>query len=143
MYSLRYLTLAFVLSFLLMLSAKTSPPEEDSLLFAGYQLQSTSFDLHREDLKRAYWLTIQATSGTRMRGQIQLNRKVIQRLNGSSTIVNLAPYLRTGRQEVVIKGNYIPSEATVLLELKNDRTHIRQQNRGDGSLNQILIINVR
>jgi hypothetical protein len=141
--SVRYLTLAFVLSFLLLLSGEIPPAEEDSLLFAGLQLQSTSFDLRREDLKQAYWLSIRASSGTRLRGRIQLNGRVIQTLNGSSTIVNLAPYLRLGRQEVAIKGNYTPPEATVLLELKNDRTQIRQQSSGDGSLNQILMINVR
>lgn len=110
---------------------------------AQSSIQSTSIDLGANDLSQPLWLIIRTSNGANLQGQVKLNGQVIQALNGQGSQVNLSNYLRRGKQEIVITGNYSPADGSVIIELNGNNTQVSQQTSGNGSLNQQIRIGVR
>lgn len=122
----------------------TAPPSSAKFLIAQVQ-QQTQVITHQIDaasLKRPYWLSIKTTNSTSMKGKITLNRKIIYSLTQSNTRLDLSPYLKVGKNTIIISGNYYPANASVMIELINQDTYIKQTTAGNSLLNQILILEV-
>jgi type II secretory pathway pseudopilin PulG len=122
----------------------TVPSSSAKFLIAQVQQQAQviTHQIDAASLKRPYWLSIKTTNSTLMKGKITLNGKVIYSLTQSKTRFDLAPYLKVGKNTIIISGNYYPVNASVMIELINKDSHIKQQTSGNSLLNQILIIEV-
>lgn len=122
----------------------TAPPSSADFLTAQVQQQAQviTHQIDAASLNRPYWLSIKTTNSTLMKGQITLNGKVIYSLTQSNTRLDLASYLKVGKNTIIISGNYYPVNASVMIELNNQDTHIKQKTSGNSLLNQILILEV-
>ncbi|MEM8779636.1 MAG: hypothetical protein AAGF26_12340 [Cyanobacteria bacterium P01_G01_bin.49] len=119
------------------------PQEMDAIAQNQISVQSTSIDLESSELNQPLWLSINALNGANLQGQIKLNGRMIQRINGSETQVNLSNYLSRGEHQLMVTGSYYPSHSSVIIELNSNTTQVSQQTSGTGSLNQQLTIGVR
>lgn len=137
------LGVAAILTLSLVMSLYTAPLSSAKFLTAQVQQQTQviSHQIDAASLKRPYWLSI-TTNSTLLKGQITLNRKVIYSLTQKNTRLDLAPYLKAGKNTIIISGNYYPTSASVIIELNNQNTHIKQQTAGNSLLNQVLILEV-
>jgi hypothetical protein len=83
------------------------------------------------------------TSGHELVGNITLNDKVIQEINGKYAEINLAPFLSSGQQKLKISANYFPVDSSTSLEIEAPNAQVSQQSSGNGKLKASLNITVR
>lgn len=104
-------------------------------------IQSDSINISAANRKQPHILKINS-SGTKIRGTIKINGKIVRRLNGKQSQINLSPYLTRGQKKVEISGSYTPATASVNIEMKSNDNNITQQTSGDGNINYTLNLNV-
>ncbi|ACK66313.1 hypothetical protein PCC8801_2294 [Rippkaea orientalis PCC 8801] len=141
--SFKHLVFAAFSTVILATTFSDSPLGKNAFAQTQYQSQSTTIDISSSELKDSYWLNIYSSDNARIQGEVKLDGKVIQSLNSASTTINIAPYLNQGQNEVIISGNYSPTNASVTVELNSKTDKVTQQTGGNGLINQILIIEVQ
>ena len=104
--------------------------------------QRNSLSLSAANLKQPQILKINAPSA-RLQGEISINGKVVQRLNDSSSKLDLSPYLSVGQQKIEISAQYSPSTAAVSVEVQGSGNNISQQTSGSGRLNYTLDLDIQ
>lgn len=108
------------------------------------QVQETSITLDSENLREPYFLKITASpSLSYLSGSVSCNGKIIHLLGNQMTKINLSPYLKQGRNKVVIVGRYSPSNTVVDIELVSANSQVTQSTSGSGLLNQSILIEVQ
>lgn len=100
-------------------------------------------NLNSANLGQPYILSISATSGTQLTGQITINGTVFKDLKDSSVEVDVSPLLAKGTQTIKITGNYQPVESSVEIKLSGPGIEVSQQTSGNGIIDQTLIVNVQ
>ncbi|OKH44240.1 hypothetical protein NIES2101_28720 [Calothrix sp. HK-06] len=105
-------------------------------------VQRNSLSLSAANLKQPQILKINAPSA-RLQGEISINGKVVQRLNDSSSKLDLSPYLSVGQQKIEISAQYSPSTAAVSVEIQGSGNNISQQTSGSGTLNYTLDLDIQ
>ncbi|PSF37231.1 hypothetical protein C7H19_10950 [Aphanothece hegewaldii CCALA 016] len=107
------------------------------------QIQAITLEIDAATLKSPWWLRINTTNSTFIKGQITLNGKVIRSLTKTNAPINIAPYLKVGINKIIISGKYYPANVSIIIELNASETEITQQTGGNGLLNQLLILEVK
>jgi hypothetical protein len=108
------------------------------------QSQKTTISLSRAELKQPNILTVSSSQSlTRLTGGIELNGRLLKKLNPNSTRVDLSPYLKPGKNIVAISGQYSPARTSVDVEFTSSNNHISQQMSGNGRVEQMLVIMVQ
>lgn len=107
------------------------------------QVQEIAITIDSASLRQPYILSLSASQGTQLTGQITLNGRVIQELKDNQASIDLSPLLSKGRQEIKISGNYQPVQSSVKVEFSGSGTQVSQLASGNGILNQTLIISVQ
>ncbi|GFE68012.1 hypothetical protein [Chroococcus sp. FPU101] len=141
-----YLGIAAVSSLLLVISSlSTVQPSPANFLTVQVQQQKqvTTYQIDAATLKRPCWLSVRASNFTSIQGRITLNRRVIHSLKNTNTRLDLARYLRVGKNTIAITGNYYPVDDSVMIEFDSQDIRLQQQTGGNGRLNQILILEVK
>jgi hypothetical protein len=105
--------------------------------------QQTIVNLDPDSLKEPNMLTIKASTGAQLRGQVMVNGVVLHKLSGNQAIINLSSHLGMGRNAIEISGGYQPQDASVLIKFAGSDTTITQQSQGNGTLKQTLIFEIR
>ncbi len=106
------------------------------------QTQETQLNIDFADLASPHRLEIAAPSGARLSGEVLLNGVLFKRLSGQQLQVNLAPYLKTGRNVVQVTGNYYPASASVQMTLDGPGVSLSNQTSGSGNLSLRLGLDV-
>jgi hypothetical protein len=113
----------------------------------GGQVQSTVVSVDRADLNQPHILRIQGTANDapiRLRRiEVKINGKTLRSIVNNSLELNLAPRLKTGRNEVEISGTSAQPEDTISVNFTGKNTKVTQQFSGTGTIEQTLIINVQ
>ena len=104
-------------------------------------IQSDSINISAANRRQPHILKINS-GGAKIRGTIKINGKIVRRLNGKQSQINLSPYLTRGQKKVEISGNYTPATASVKVEMNSTDNNIIQQTSGDGNINYTLNLNV-
>jgi len=107
------------------------------------QVQETAITIDSASLAQPHILSLSASQGIQLTGQITLNSRVIQELKDNQASINLSPLLSKGIQEIKISGNYQPVPSSVKVEFSGPGTQVTQLASGNGILNQTLIIDVQ
>ena len=100
-------------------------------------------NLDSANLGQPYILSVSATSGTQLTGQITINGTVVKDLKDSSVELDVSPLLPKGTQTIKITGNYQPVESSVEIKLSGPGIEVSQQTSGNGIIDQTLIVNVQ
>lgn len=141
-----YLGIAAVSSLLLAISSlSTVQPSPANFLTAQVQqqMQVTTYQINAVTLKRPCWLSVRTSNFTSIQGRITLNGRVINSLKNTNTRLDLARYLKVGKNTITISGNYYPADDSVTVEFDSRDIRLQQQTGGNGRLNQILILEVK
>ena len=110
----------------------------------SYQQQQTAVNISSSDLNEANFLSISASQPeTQLTATVSLNGQLIKSLTNDDNVLDLSPYLTLGTQIVSISGGYTPDDASVKIEFKGKTTHISQETKGNGELQQQLIFHVQ
>jgi hypothetical protein len=113
----------------------------------GGQVQSTSVSIDRADLALPHILRVQGLADDApirlQRVEVKVNGKVVRSIANSSLVLNLAPMMKPGRNEVEISGNSPRIEDTIAVNFSGKNTNVTQQFAGTGTLKQILVINIQ
>jgi hypothetical protein len=113
----------------------------------GGQVQSTSVSIDRADLAQPYILRVQGLANDApirlQRVEVKVNGKVVRSIANSSLVLNLAPMLKSGRNEVEISGSSPRTEDTIVVSFSGKNTNVTQQFAGTGILKQILAIDIQ
>ncbi|WP_107670586.1 hypothetical protein [Cyanothece sp. BG0011] len=141
--SLKPLALATLFTLILSSMVTGLPKGIDAIAQNQMSLQRSSISLDATELNQPLLLRIQGLNQTNIQGQIIVNGQVIKTLEGSNNQVNLSNYLSRGNYEITVKGNYYPSQGSVVIDLQGNQTQVRQQTSGNGLLNQQLNMEVR
>jgi hypothetical protein len=108
------------------------------------QTQKTVISLSTAELRNPLMLRVNsAQSLTQVTGEIRINGRLFKKLSRIATQVNLAPYLKSGKNIVSVSGQYSPATAAIDIEFVSSNNHVSQRMAGSGTLNQILAIEVR
>ena len=108
------------------------------------QTQTATISLDFHDLRQPHWLNITSLSpGTKLKGRIELNGKLIQQLNSHSPKLNISSYLSKGENILKISGEYAPANTSVEVQLNGPHTQVSQRTGGDGHFQQTLIVEVQ
>jgi hypothetical protein len=108
------------------------------------QIQKTAIRLSRAELKKPLMLRIgSAQSLMRATGDISVNGKLLKKLSRTATQIDLAPYLKSGKNIVAVSGQYSPANAAIDIEFVSSNSHVSQKMAGSGTINQILAIDVQ
>lgn len=120
-------------------------PINQGVMGVNLNIQETTVSLDAVDLKQPYILRVSiANANPRLiAGEIKLNNRVIKSLSNNQIEINLSPLLSIGMHKVEISGKYNPANSQVKVELLGGQTQVTQETSGSGTINQILIINVR
>lgn len=120
-------------------------PINQGVMGVNLNIQETTVSLDAGDLKQPYILRVRiANANPRLiTGEIKLNNRVIKSLSNNQIEINLSPLLSIGTHKVEISGKYNPANSAVKVELLGGQTQVTQETSGSGTINQILIINVR
>ena len=125
------------------LQPRTEPTQPETIA-TSYSVQETSLDLDIADLRDPYTLTVRPSGGAiELKGTIKLNGKTLKTLSKGTLKLNLSPYLRRGRQKLEIFGTYRPVGASVEIALEGPSAETSQEVGGSGTINQIILINVK
>ena len=110
----------------------------------SYQKQQTAVNISSSDLNEANFISISASQPeTQLTATVSLNGQLIKSLTDDDNVLDLSPYLTLGKQIVSISGSYAPGDAAVKIEFKGKTTHISQETKGSGKLQQQLIFHVK
>lgn len=112
-----------------------------SYLIGNSQVQRSTINLFEEDLRDPHYLRIN-TSSDSLRGEVQLNNRILSNLNRRNIEIDLAPLLRRGKNIVEIYGENSSANSSITLEFRGPQTRITQRTSGNSDINQILLINV-
>jgi hypothetical protein len=108
------------------------------------QTQKTVISLSTAELKRPLILKIgSAQSLTGATGEVRINGQLLKKLSRTATRIDLASYLRPGKNIVAVSGQYSPETAAVDVEFVSSNNHVSQKMAGSGTINQILVIEVK
>lgn len=102
----------------------------------------TAINIDTNALKSPHVLSIRATANTELSGQVAVNGATIKRLQSNQISFNLSSFLAQGINQVEISGSYKPLTSSISIEFYGSSTKIYQQVSGNGTLQQILMINV-
>lgn len=106
-------------------------------------LQQSKITLSSQDLKYPQTLNITISRATQIWGTIQVNDRVIQKINTPRTQLNLSSYIsKPGKHIIRISGFYHPANASVSVEYSVLNNQTSQTIGGSGKINQVLIIDV-
>jgi len=131
-------SLAFVVTLLFF-----HPIDRPGLQTVAQSMQMSTISLQKEGLKTPCLLSIIPSSTiTNLQGQVSLNGKIIDQLDTTGNTLDLSSQLKRGSNRLIITGKYFPLDSTISIHLKGLNTEINQQTRGDGLLNQMLVIEV-
>ena len=111
--------------------------------FQSFQRQETVISLDSVNIAQPCVLSISATQGTQLTGQITLNGRVVKEFKGNQVEINISPLLSKGRQKLKILGHYQPALSPVKVKILSFGTQTTQQTSGNGILNKSLIIDVQ
>jgi hypothetical protein len=113
----------------------------------GGQVQSTVVSVDRADLTQPHILRVQGSANDapiRLRRiEVKINGKALRSIVNNSLELNLAPRLKTGRNEVEILGTSAQPEDTISVNFTGKNTKVTQQFSGSDTIKQTLIINVQ
>lgn len=113
------------------------------LTAGSYSLQQTSVNLRTKDLRQPCLLTIEpASASTKLTGMIKLNGKRLLTLNGKRTELNLAKFLKKGKNKVEVVGSYSPRNADVEISFDSPSGEVVQAVGGSGKINQVITLNI-
>jgi hypothetical protein len=104
--------------------------------------QQTSIAVNSANFQQPHWLKITSIA-KQLSGEISLNGRVIKKLTGDRTQIDLAPYLSKGQHRLEIALNYVPNNASIDISFSAPGTNVVQQTSGNGKLRHNLIITVR
>lgn len=104
-------------------------------------IQQTTINLNKSDLVQPHWLTINSTNSLTQL-TIKINGKVVQKIPKNNARINLAPFLKKGKNIVSISSSYTSIDTSIKVEFSGINTQIGQETSGSGSLEQILAIDV-
>lgn len=107
------------------------------------QTQTTAISLSTAELRNPLMLRVSAQSLAQVTGEIRINGRLFKKLSRNATQVDLAPYLKSGKNIVSVSGQYSPATAAIDIEFVSSNNHVSQRMAGSGTLNQILAIEVR
>jgi hypothetical protein len=112
----------------------------------GGQIQSTSVSIDRADLTQPHVLRVQGSANNApirlQRVEVKVNGKVVKSIANNSLEVNLAPMMKTGRNEIEISGNSSQLEDTISVNFIGKNTNVTQQFSGTGIIKQMLVVNI-
>ncbi len=78
-------------------------------------------------------MSISATSGTQLTGQITISSTVVKDLKDNSVEIDVSPLLSKGIQTIKITGNYQPVESSIEIKLSGPGIEVSQQTSGNMS----------
>jgi hypothetical protein len=108
------------------------------------QTQKTVISLSSTELKHPLILRIgSAQLLTQATGEISINGRLFKKLSRTATRIDLAPYLKLGKNIVAVSGQYSPASAAIDIEFISSNNHVSQKMAGSGTINQILAIEVQ
>jgi hypothetical protein len=107
------------------------------------QHQRTSISLDRRDLNEPANLSIAVPKGIQINGQVAIKELVIHRFENESVRINLSRHLKPGRNTIKITGTYQPQNMRILIEFSSRNSTISQQSGGSGTLQHVLVFDVR
>ena len=112
----------------------------------GGQVQSTTVSIDRADLTQPHTLRVQGLANNApirlQRVEVKVNGKVVKSIANNSLEVNLAPMMKTGRNEIEISGSSSQNEDTISVNFSGKNTNVTQQFSGTGTLKQMLVVNI-
>lgn len=113
-------------------------------LSKSFQQQQTTVNISSSDLNQPNLLYISSSQQeTQLTVEILLNGQLIESFTDNYNMLDLSPYLTPGKQTVLILGNYTPLGASIKVEFKGKTTHVSQEMKGSGELQQQLIFHVK
>lgn len=107
----------------------------------SYQRQDYTVSVNRDQVDQPHRLTI-ASAGA-IKGTITVNGEEVQTLERGSTVVNLAPYLKSGDMTVLLFGRYDPSAEPVTIRFQGPDTELDHQPTETGYLNYQLNLQIK
>jgi hypothetical protein len=112
----------------------------------GGRVQSTTVSIDRADLTQPHILRVRGSANNSpirlQRVEVKVNGKVVKSIANNSLEMNLAPLMKTGRNEIEILGNSSQNEDTISVNFSGKNTNVSQQFSGTGKIEQILVINI-
>lgn len=106
-------------------------------------LQRSSIRLRTKDLRQPCLLTIEPASGsTKLSGMIKLNGARLLTLKGQRTELNLAKFLKKGKNKIEVVGSYYPRNADVEISFDSPSGEVVQAVGGSGKINQVIMLDV-
>jgi hypothetical protein len=104
--------------------------------------QQTSIAVNSINLTEPHILKIDSVA-KQLWGEITVNARVIKKISGSKTQINLATYLTKGEHRIEISLNYLPVSSAVTISFASPDTNMMQQTSVNGSLKHKLLITVK
>jgi hypothetical protein len=112
----------------------------------GGQVQSTTVSIDRADLTQPHVLRVQGSANNApirlQRVEVKVNGKVVKSIANNSLDLNLAPMMKTGRNEIEISGNSFQVDDTISVDFIGKNTNVTQQFSGTGIIKQMLVVNI-
>ena len=102
--------------------------------------QETTINLTEDDLQEDLLLKINTANN--FAGNIKINGKNIQKIEGNSTEISLLKLLKKGKNIIEINGVDKSIGSTLRVELIGANTQISQESGGSGDIQHILVIYV-
>jgi hypothetical protein len=103
--------------------------------------QQTSIAVNYNNLREPHILKIDSIA-KQLSGEITLNGRLIKKVSGSKTRIDLAAYLTKGEHRIEIFLNYLPVSSAIAIGFNSPDTNMMQQTSGNGSLRHRLLIAV-
>ncbi|OBQ45258.1 MAG: hypothetical protein HEQ12_13500 [Aphanizomenon flos-aquae DEX188] len=102
--------------------------------------QETTINLTEDDLQEDLLLKINTANN--FAGNIKINGKNIQKIEGNSTKISIFKLLQKGKNILEINGVQKSTGANLQVELIGTNTQISQESGGSGNIQHTLVINV-
>lgn len=104
--------------------------------------QQTSIAVNSINLTEPHILKIDSIA-KQLWGEIAVNGRVIKKISGSKTQIDLATYLTKGEHRIEIYLNYLPVSSAVTISFASPDINMIQQTSVNGSLKHKLLITVK
>ena len=104
-------------------------------MMRSYQRQVHTISLSQAHRDSPHWLEIESPTGTTLRGELTINNTVQLTLEGSSTQVDLSPYLQQPTTEVLVTGTYDADAPPAMIRFKGPDTLVQQHITDGGDIN--------
>jgi len=104
--------------------------------------QETIITFSLDELKQDCFLKIIADKSVKLRGDIKINGKLIQKITNYQTQIPICQLLQKGKNIVEISGSYTPNTSSIKVEFTGSNTETSQESSGNGYIQNTLIIYV-